>query len=245
MVDISVEKYTNAKVSTVRVGNKKLFWVRIDDVQEELGVENMSDLVRKEVHGLFETKNPTKDQIRKCKRSENELDCNSAATFVYIRSDLMSGIIRNCRGERKRGIRAIDEFRKKIMIPDSEIPACSEFEVKSKIGILFVNEKILEEYSVKIYEIDPYFYEHHKEKIKVHKNGCEYMLFRIYFIYVYFIEYLLAVEIDEKGHPDRDLIFEKKRQEALEKGLGCKFIRINTSKGYHAKQKITKIRKRS
>ena len=73
MVDISVEKYTNAKVSTVRVGNKKLFWVRIDDVQEELGVENMSDLVRKEVHGIFETKNPTKDQIRKCKRRENEI----------------------------------------------------------------------------------------------------------------------------------------------------------------------------
>ena len=29
-----------------------------------------------------------------------------------------------------------------------------------------MNEKILEEYSVKIYEIDPYFYEHYKEKIK-------------------------------------------------------------------------------
>ena len=28
----------------------------------------------------------------------------------------------------------------------------------------------------------------------------------------------------------RDLIFEVKRQEALEKKLGCKFIRINTSK---------------
>ena len=39
----------------------------------------------------------------------------------------------------------------------------------------------------------------------------------------------LAVEIDEKGHTDRDLIFEEKRQEALEKKLGCKFIRINTS----------------
>ena len=42
-----------------------------------------------------------------------------------------------------------------------------------------MNEKILEEYFVKIYEIDPFFYEHHKEKIKVDKNGCEYTLFRI------------------------------------------------------------------
>ena len=40
---------------------------------------------------------------------------------------------------------------------------------------------------------------------------------------------ILAVEIDEKGHTDRDLIFEEKRQKALEKKLGCKFIRINTS----------------
>ena len=44
------------------------------------------------------------------------------------------------------------------MIPDSKIPKCPEFEVKSKIGKLFTNENILEEYSAKIYEIDPYFY---------------------------------------------------------------------------------------
>ena len=53
------------------------------------------------------------------------------------------------------------------------------------------------------------------------------MLFRID---VYFTEYLLAVEIDEKGHTDRDLVFEEKRQKALEKKLGCKFVRINRSK---------------
>ena len=36
--------------------------------------------------------------------------------------------------------------------------------VKLKIGIIFVNEKILEEYSVKFCKSDPYFYEHYKEK---------------------------------------------------------------------------------
>ena len=41
--------------------------------------------------------------------------------------------------------------------------------------MLFINKKIFEEYFVKIYEIDLYFYEHHKEKIKVNKNGCEYI----------------------------------------------------------------------
>ena len=34
---------------------------------------------------------------------------------------------------------------------------------------------------------------------------------------------------DEKGHTGRGFIFEEKRQEAIEKKLGFKFIRINTS----------------
>ena len=52
---------------------------------------------------------------------------------------------------------------KKLMIPDSEIPKCLEFEVKSKIGKIFKKHNLLEEYSVKIYEIDPYFYEHYEK----------------------------------------------------------------------------------
>ena len=100
------------------------------------------------------------------------------------------------------------------MIPESEMSECLEFEVKSKIGSIFANEKILEEYSVKIYKIDPYFYEHYGKKIQVDENGCKYMLFRND---VCFTEYLLAVKVDEKGHTNRDFIFERKREEALEK----------------------------
>ena len=51
------------------------------------------------------------------------------------------------------------------MVPEFEISECPENEVKSKIGNIFVNKKkILEEYSVKIYKIDPYFCEHYEEK---------------------------------------------------------------------------------
>ena len=39
----------------------------------------------------------------------------------------------------------------------------------------------------------------------------------------------ISSKIDEKVPTDRDLIFEEKRQKALEKKLACKFIRINTS----------------
>ena len=35
----------------------------------------------------------------------------------------------------------------------------------------------------------------------------------------YFTEYILAIEIDEQNHEGREPIFEKKRQEALEKNL--------------------------
>ena len=69
----------------------------------------------------------------------------------------------------------------------------------------------------------------------------QYILFRID---IYFSECSLAVEIDEKGHTDRDLIFEEKRQEALEKKLGCKFIRINASNaknGYDLDYEVSNV----
>ena len=62
------------------------------------------------------------------------------------------------------------------------------------------------------------------------------MLFRID---AYFTEYLLAIEIDEKVNTDRDLIFEEKRQEVLEKNF---ILRINTSKeGYDADYEASRI----
>ena len=62
--------------------------------------------------------------------------------------------------------------------------------------------------------------------MQVDGNDKKYILFRIDF---YFTEYSSVVEIDEKGHTDRDLIFEQKGQKTLEKNLNCTFIRINTS----------------
>ena len=44
-----------------------------------------------------------------------------------------------------------------------------EIEFKSKIGKIFKNQNPLEDYSVKIYEIDPYFYEHYERKYKLMK----------------------------------------------------------------------------
>ena len=61
------------------------------------------------------------------------------------------------------------------------------------------------------------------KKIQVDKNGCKYILFRID---VYFNKFLIAVEINEKGHTDRDLIFEENRQKALEKNLVVNLLEL-------------------
>ena len=44
--------------------------------------------------------------------SKDELNTKSNKN-VYVRNNVMSNIIKRCRGEKKRGIRAIDGFRKK------------------------------------------------------------------------------------------------------------------------------------
>ena len=79
-----------------------------------------------------------------------------------------------------------------------------------------MNEKILERCSVKIVKLILIFISITEKKKKIDGNGYKYILLRID---VYFTEYLLLLEIDEKGHTDRDLIFEKKRKKALEKNF--------------------------
>ena len=143
------------------------------NVQNGLGVTNMSDLILKELYGIYKTKNPTKEQVKEYKITEREyherFDNLSKKKLnkknnkeARVRNDVMITVIKRCRGK-KRGIRAIDEFRKKLMISESEIPKCPEFEVKSKVGKIFQKHNPIEEYSVRIYEIDPYFYEHYEK----------------------------------------------------------------------------------
>ena len=63
---------TNAKVHTIAVGNRELFWIKMIDVQYGLGIKIISNLVRKNIQGRYETKNPTEEQIRKYKRTEKK-----------------------------------------------------------------------------------------------------------------------------------------------------------------------------
>ena len=65
---------------------------------------------------------------------------------------------------------------------------------------------------------------------------------------IYYLELIsecfLAVEIDEKGHTDRDLIFEEKRQEALEKNLVVnllELIQVMQKNGYDLDYEVGNI----
>ena len=84
-------------------------------------------------------------------------------TKIFVLKILSWQILLNIAEVKKKGIKLIDGFRKRLFIPDYETSESIEHKVKSKIRTIFVNKKILEEYSVKIYEIDPYFSEHYKK----------------------------------------------------------------------------------
>ena len=51
-----------------------------------------------------------------------------------------------------------------------------------------------------------------------------------YRVDAYLPKHKLGIEIDQQGHHDRSIDYEIERQKAIEKELGCKFIRIDPSK---------------
>ena len=61
--------------------------------------------------------------------SEKELNKKNNKE-VYVRNDVLTTVIKRSRGK-ERSIREIDGFRKKLIILDSEIPKCPEFEIKN------------------------------------------------------------------------------------------------------------------
>ena len=73
MVVITVQAYKNAGIDIVIVKSKELLWVKTSDVQNGLGLKNVLDLVRKEICGIFETKNLTKEQKRKYIKTKSKI----------------------------------------------------------------------------------------------------------------------------------------------------------------------------
>ena len=75
-------------------------------------------------------------------------------------------------------MKEIVEFRKKVEFTEFVIMISKKYSIKSKIGKILAIQKILQKCHVKVYKVDTYFDKNYKEKLKVDKNGHEYMLFR-------------------------------------------------------------------
>ena len=106
-----VKEFAEARVHTITVGKRKLYWVRVYDVQKGVGVENIYDLVRKEICGIFETNKPTKEQKRKYKRHGKEWLNDDI--YTYASSDLILKIIMYNKGSKKKGgEQKTSEFRR-------------------------------------------------------------------------------------------------------------------------------------
>ena len=70
---ISAQGYTNASVDILRIRKTGEIWVSMRAIGDGLSVTNISDLVLKEIKGICETKNLTKEQINNYKMTERKI----------------------------------------------------------------------------------------------------------------------------------------------------------------------------
>ena len=210
MLKIISETYAKNCVHTIKVnkkvGKEDLLCIKMIYIQNGLGVENIYDLVRKEIHGRYATKKPTDKQVRKYKRYG--LEWVKDDKYLYASQDVITPIIMHCKILIPKAIK----FRSKLGFEQHDIVLTKEQSVILKIMNPFSNEKKLPQHSVLSYKID--------------------------------LEHKLAIEADEKGHEDTYIDYEIKRQKAIEKELGCEFVRIDPDvKDYDKYVEIGKIYK--
>ena len=64
---ISAEGYKNANVEFFTIKTTSEIWVSMKDVGSSMGGKNISDLVLREICGICETKNPSKNKLTNIK----------------------------------------------------------------------------------------------------------------------------------------------------------------------------------
>ena len=61
---LSAQRYTNASVNILKIRKTGEIWVSMKDIADGLGVKNISDLVLKEIHGIYGKKELTKEETK-------------------------------------------------------------------------------------------------------------------------------------------------------------------------------------
>ena len=111
MVNISAETFAKNCIHTIkqlRKGKEPVLWIRIKDIGEKLDVQNIGDLIYKEIKSKFETNYLTKQQIRKYKNHGSEFI--QGTKFMYAHECIIIPIIMHCRVSTPKPI----EFKSKL-----------------------------------------------------------------------------------------------------------------------------------
>ena len=110
-------------------------------------------------------------------------------------------------------IKLVHTFRPILGVKQYDVFLTKEQLVLAKITILFEREIVKTKHSLLRYRID-----------------------------LYFLDYMLAIEIYEKGQCVRSIDYEIKIQKAIEQELSCEFTRINRDKeGFDICKTISKV----
>ena len=71
---MSAKAYKNANVDFLTIKTTSKIWVSMKDVGSGMVVKNISDLVLKEIYGIYETKILRKNKLMNIKRQKRNLE---------------------------------------------------------------------------------------------------------------------------------------------------------------------------
>ena len=144
MVFITIESYKNAAVNVIK-DTKVYFWVKMKDVENGLGIKNISDLLIKQIQGIFETKKLTNKQKIKYVRFKFEIIQKFGdKKSKYARNDIMEKMIKNCRclincKQSNDGLKRLDKenqrqnFRELLGFKENQIFETTEYSIIKQI----------------------------------------------------------------------------------------------------------------
>ena len=109
---ISAEGYKNANVAFLTIKTTNEIWVSMKDIESDIGLKNISDLGLKEIYGICETKNPSKQQVNEYKMTKKQIykkftnlsqeEINTTNNKkTYFKNNVMITIIKRCRGKKQ------------------------------------------------------------------------------------------------------------------------------------------------
>ena len=221
IVDIDSNTWNKTRLSAVRVYenenvNKTLLWLLcICDLNKRWGSKNIYDLICKEIKGKYEVKNT--NELTKQQIRKYKIDTarlfKDSKHSMYVHEDTANGIIMQSRLSNSKTIK----FR-------------------ADLGFNQINLILQKEQSAAI----PLLKAFSPEKIELQHNILKNERVRTD---MYLFESKFVVEIDKKGHIDRNQNEENKRKITIEKYSDCKFVhRINTDvEGFDIFHEISKI----